>query len=161
MNIVLGLTDADIDALCDIQEVINLRFAKDGFPDGMTEKECDDWVNMSSVINKICYVIENQTEIDSAATGMTCMFGCQFKRCNDKDAFLRAKLITLLEEIGVPRNIMIDTGQNCAAVTDGESMTADNKCSGTADSLERHLLSIKKQEINDRNNIYHSGKSSG
>lgn len=77
MNIVLGLTDADIDALCDIQEVINLRFAKDGFPDGMTEKECDDWVNMSSIINKICYVIENQTEIDKAATGMTPAAVCQ------------------------------------------------------------------------------------
>lgn len=71
MNIVLGLTDEDIDALCDIQEAINLRLAEDGFPDGMTGKECDDWVNMSSVINKICYVIENQTEIDNAATGMT------------------------------------------------------------------------------------------
>ena len=77
MNIVLGLTDVDIDALYDIQEVINLRFAKDSFPDGMTEKECDVWVNIGAVINKICYVIENQTEIDKTATGMTPTAVCQ------------------------------------------------------------------------------------
>lgn len=124
MNIVLGLTDEDIDALCDIQEVINLRFAKDGFPDGMTAKECDDWVNMGSVINKICYVIENQTEIDKTAAGITpaaackesCVIlneVCQAKKqeTGDKSVFLK-KMIEFLDGHEIPESILIDTGQN-------------------------------------------------
>ena len=164
MNIVLGLTDEDIKTIFLIRATVCNLYDEKDFPDDPTEmqqKRYDDWKMMSDVISKIGFVIENQMEIDKATTGNTHESDCQSKRCNDKDAFLREKLITILEEVGVPKNIMIDTGQNYAAVTDGEMMTADNKCSGTAGSLERHLSSIKQQEINDRNNIYHSGKSSG
>ena len=127
MNIVLGLTNDDIAALDHIQSIINLYYNDDDFPEEMTEKDCqryEEWINMSCAINKICYVIENQMEIDKTAAGRKpaavdkecCAIlneVCQVKKqeTGDQSVFLK-KMIEFLDRHEIPESILIDTGQN-------------------------------------------------
>ena len=127
MNIVLGLTKDDIDALDDIRSIINLYYDDDDFPEEMTEKDCEryeNWINMSSVITKICCVIENQMEIEKTAAGITpaaackecCVIlneVCQAKKqeTGDQSGCLK-KMIEFLDGHEIPESLLIDTGQN-------------------------------------------------